>query len=230
MPVGVVAGDSPAEPDDGLYTQKVLEDLFVLLPAESRIADLYLGIEETLLRGQQRPGAVHIDGAPFEHHLPLLVRRFQPFASGRFGQQARNLSIVPPVGIFGPAVEKEPDGAGTLAPLHKERSGIAHPAAIRLRNNEFDAAQVHMGAFQMPFGLRLLRLGLDDDAHPLTRDDLPDDLGIHPGDRREFSGPVLLLMGPAEDGGAVGFPFSGHPPLSGVVHRFSSKNRSVISP
>ena len=36
------------------------------------------------------------------------------------------------------------------------------------------------------------------------------DLGVHPGNRREFSGPVGAFVRPGQPGGFVGFPLRGH--------------------
>ena len=48
----------------------------------------------------------------------------------------------------------------------------------------------------------------------LTRLDaaqVPDDLGVDPGDRRELAGPVVAVVGPGDPGRLVRLPFGGHP-------------------
>ena len=51
---------------------------------------------------------------------------------------------------------------------------------------------------------------LHQDAHALDAREMAHDVGIDPGNRREFAGPVGALVRPGEPGGFVRLPFGGH--------------------
>ena len=85
MAVGVVALDSPSQPDDVTDSEIVGEDLLESRAIEAGVASLDLA-EQTFLGRKQRAPAVDIDRAPFHHDrvvgLPCL-RRAASIAAAR---------------------------------------------------------------------------------------------------------------------------------------------------
>jgi hypothetical protein len=70
--VGIVAHDSAIEPDGLVDTEIVVKDALKLLAADARIALLHLA-QMALFGGEQRPCAVDVDGAAFEHALRAVL-------------------------------------------------------------------------------------------------------------------------------------------------------------
>jgi hypothetical protein len=65
VPVGVVADDPLAEPEDLLHAEIIAQVRFDLRTVHFRVA---VRVEQAGLRGQQRPGAVHLDGTALQDH------------------------------------------------------------------------------------------------------------------------------------------------------------------
>src|SRR5207249_11145070 len=74
--VGVVTFDPVSQPENLPDPEEIAEPALDLRFGEARIA---VGIEETLLAGEQRPRAVHLDAAPLEHHPRAQHRQAELF-------------------------------------------------------------------------------------------------------------------------------------------------------
>src|ERR1039458_7894086 len=93
-----------------------------------------------------------------------------------------------PIVMLGPRVEVEMhDGrapllhsAFCLLPSHKDRPGVARPAARGGMEHELNAVQVGARARKIAARELLIGVAVDEDADNLTRANLPHDLSINP--------------------------------------------------
>ncbi len=240
VPVGVVPGDAAAEPEHLARAEVGRQDPLELLARQPRVARLDV-VQQALLRRQQRPRAVDVDGPPLQHHPPGLAgdgRGRLPLPVPKAARDAigdRVVLLV--VGVLRPAVES-PVGDGHLpgAVLDEERAIVARPAPVGRRAEEVDHLEVRADAREQLARARLARRVVDQDAHPLAPRQVADHLAVDPGDRRQLARPVARLVRPGDPGGGVRLPLGGHdkPELSrrglaaGALH--SSIRRRVTSP
>jgi hypothetical protein len=211
--VGVVAGDAAPEPEGVRGAEEVAEDGLVLAARHAGVADLDLGVEEALLRREDRPAAVDVDGAALEDDpasFPLRGKDRQP---ERVRRPVRHAIVPPPVGVLRPAVEPEAaDGDSAASPVAPDegRAGVARPSAIGRDAEELHAGEVDARAREHSPRLRLVGAVLDQDPRRLPRRDPADDLRIDPRDRAEAAGPVGRVVRPADPGRRVRLPLRGH--------------------
>ena len=155
-----------------------------------------------------------------------------------FAEQARggfrDFRVFAPVVVFGPAIEMEMhDGgflnvppascrqnsflgsscrqdAGSTLALHKDRPGVARPAAIGGVRNEFNLPHIHADVLENAARKIFVSLVPDDEAHVFARRNFPHHFTVNPRDDLELARPVAGVVRPAEPGGLVLFPFGGH--------------------
>ena len=106
VPVGVVAEDAASEPDGVRRAEVIRECSFVVNAAHVRIAFLHLA-EQAFFCGENRAGAVDIDGAAFEHDAFFGRERTDFLECAAFDIKDADFFVVTPVGIFRPGVEAE---------------------------------------------------------------------------------------------------------------------------
>ena len=80
MPVGVVALDAVAQPENFAHAKIIAQPLLNLLPRKLRIA---IWIEQTSFGGEQRACAVHLDRAAFQYHVRIINRQTQRLCHAR---------------------------------------------------------------------------------------------------------------------------------------------------
>ena len=102
------------------------------------------------------------------------------------------------------------DGPGAVVDQER-RAGVAEPDAVGGRLDELDPPEVHPHLVQALGGSDLHLPPLDHDVDPLDPAQVPDDLGVDPGHRRELAGPVVAVVGPGDPGRLVRLPLGGHP-------------------
>src|SRR2546423_1435155 len=74
MAMCVIAGNSAAEPEHLLNSQRIGKHSLELVPLDSRIARLDR-IEQALLGGEQETGTVDVDAASLKDHASLTEHR-----------------------------------------------------------------------------------------------------------------------------------------------------------
>src|ERR1019366_2767488 len=194
-----------------------------LAPSQARIAHLNLGIEITLLGGQQRAAAVHLDTAAFNHEVFADVLRIKQVLAEKPRPGLRPPGVLLPVVMLRPRVVVEMhDGGLARLPfaichlpsafipstsLHEDRPDVARPAARGGVVDELDAAQVGARARKETARELLVGLAVDEDADDLPRANLADDLSIDPADGFHLAGPVDLIVRPDQPGRLVPLPF-----------------------
>src|SRR5262249_51411759 len=117
-----------------------------------------------------------------------------------------------PVRVLRPGVEapvRDPDLAVGLA-ADEEGAVVARPGAVGRDAEEVDAAEIDAGTAEHAPRRPLHRRVVDQDADALAGDELADDLGVDPRDRRELPRPVAPLMRPGEPGRRVRLPLGRH--------------------
>jgi hypothetical protein len=232
--VGIVAGDTVAEPENVGGTEIIAQDIFDFGAGHPGIARLDRA-EEALFGGEQGAAAIHVNAAAFEDYALGRCLRMPPRFS--FGRGARfphrfwlpegQFQAVVGVGdeggvfliivILGPGIEF-PVGDGDFAGgiFYEDGAGIAGPSAICRDAGKFYGGKIGAGIFQDVARGRFGVLSFDEDSHAFDPREMAHDFGVDPGDRREFAGPIGALVRPAEPCGFVRFPFGGHAEAEGV--------------
>src|SRR5262245_37749958 len=70
VPMRVVAGDAASEPEDIAHAEVVRERPLQRVPRQAGVPRLRLA-QQTLLRREQRPASVHVDGPALEDDINL---------------------------------------------------------------------------------------------------------------------------------------------------------------
>ncbi len=232
MAVGVVACDATSQPDHVAGPQVIGEDALDVRAAEPGVAGLNLA-EQALLGRQDRAAAIHVDRAALHHDPdpmpPLLYPRYPPRQSQPFRQPARQAAVVVVILVLRPGVEFPLDQADAarrarfvtlildgisrralVIPHDERRSRVAEPDAVRGRLEEPDSIDVDPGGVK-PVGCPALhRTVADHDVNGLGPAEHANDLGVHPRDRSELTGPVLAVMRPGNPGRRMRLPLRGH--------------------
>ncbi len=122
--------------------------------------------------------------------------------------------------VLGPGVELPVDQADAVG-----RSSALTPAASlttnvgpesRSQTRSVAALKNRTRSRSTPTAIELVghpalhRAIADDDVDRLDAAQVPDDLGVDPGDRRELAGPVVAVVRPGDPGRRVRLPFGGH--------------------
>ena len=146
--------------------------------------------------------------------LPLLQAEF-------FGDMVGDFVVELPVVVLGPGVELPVrDGDGVFV-FHEDRAGVACPDAVGGPLVEVDARDVCACALQDSVGAFCGGCIVDEDVHVLDAGEVADDVGVDPGDGREFARPVVGVVRPGDPGGGVRVPLGGHAVVVvswGVLH------------
>src|SRR2546428_7347512 len=121
--------------------------------------------------------------------------------------------VLLPVGILGPGVE--PEAGDRHLPLwwhasHEDRPEVPGPAAVRGKAEDLDPAEIDPGPRQHAPRLALVGCRAHEDARHLAGGELADDLGVHPGNRRELARPIAPVVRPSEPRRVVRLPLRGH--------------------
>ena len=119
--------------------------------------------------------------------------------------------------VLGPAVEfpvHETDfsvAVGAVIVLDDEGwAGVAHPAPIGGCLEESHGVLVNANGVKLVGHASFHRCARDDDMNRLDPAQVADDLGVNPADGREFSRPVVAVVGPGDPGCRVRLPLGGH--------------------
>ena len=138
MPVGVVADDAAAQPDDLAGGAVVGQILLDLGPAELRIA---VRIEQALLGRQDRPGSVAVDRPPFENDAGRRIaggRSARPRAAEPALSRS-NGGYLPPQALYSQSTSA---GGKPGGPGQKHRSVVASPNVVGRNLVQRDVRQV----------------------------------------------------------------------------------------
>src|SRR3989441_3821025 len=199
--VRVVACNPFAEPERIRDAESIVEDGLDLEPGQSGVAGLHLGIEQAFFRREQRAATVHIDAAALENNLRLDQRKLEPLRCA-LGDPV----VFLPVLVLRPGVEMEARDGEALISAHENRSEVPRPAAVGRKGQKVRAGEVHSDLLQDSTGLGLLSPGVDQYADHFARRQLANYLAVHPGDRREFPGPIGDVVRPADPGRRMRLP------------------------
>src|SRR5207244_12348403 len=148
--------------------------------------ELNRGIEQALIRGEERAAAVDVDAPALEHHACGHQRQLEP-RSHTF----RDAVVLFPVGILGPRVEAEPRDrhVGPRArPAHEQGSEVARPAAIGRKPEELDPAEGYAGPLEDAARLALVGARAHENPHALSGRQLADALAVDPAERPQPPG------------------------------------------
>ena len=152
--------------------------------------------------------------AAFEHDALAGVgaRRLLARQSGQPRDHGADHRVVLPVGILRPAIER---------PVHQDHVAASRPDAGWGRVAKPDAIGLHLveanaiarDVVRLECRARGVDhiLGVAEDFDRLVVGEHPDDLGVDPRNRSELSGPVRLVMRPADPGCPVRLPLRRHP-------------------
>ena len=207
MTVGIVTDDAVAEPEDVGDAEIVPEARLDLAPGEAGIP---VGVQQTGLGGEQRAGAVHVDGPAFHDDAGMEDRHPELVGDPRRNdviEVIRRVLAAPGVEapvddrLFHPAVARAVD---------EDRPVVTAPGVVRGvmveedvdRRDAFRAEELAHPGFEVRIG--------DVDVHFLVRHELAYHRREDAGYRLELVGPRRLLVGPAEPGAAVRGPLGGH--------------------
>ena len=161
--------------------------------------------------------AVYVNGSAFEHDPPIVPDDLADRSAEQL-RDRRGCGIVAlPVRILGPAV-KMPIGERDLARRLDDKDGtiISCPDAVGRDMIEIEPGDGRSGLAQHALD-PLLGLGIiDEDADDFALSQLADNFGVHPGDRREFAGPIRGVMRPGDPSRPVRLPLGGH--TDGIRH------------
>src|SRR5262245_26949752 len=212
--MSIVARDAFAEPERVRDTEHFAKDIFELIPGPPGISRLHGGIEQTLLRRDQRASSVHVDAAAFQYDFPIEQWQLELLGC------ANGDEVIPfPIFVLGPPVEMKsrdreapprglPPGVSFLP--HEDRTEVAGPAAVRGKTQKMHAVEFDAGSFEEPRSLCLMAFGIDEEPDAFAGREMPNDLAVHPWNGLELSRPIRLVVWPAEPRRRVGLPLSGH--------------------
>ena len=139
-----------------------------------------------------------------------VEKRSSEQTGGGFG----NFAVFLPVVILRPGVEVEVNdgslGLATLAAVDVDGAAVARPTTVGGMDDEFDARDIGTGAGEVTTGKAGFGLVTNEEADGFAGADVADHFAIDPADGVKLAGPVGFVVGPAEPGGGVRFPFGGH--------------------
>src|SRR5438309_5271007 len=134
-----------------------------------------------------------------------------------------NLVVFLPVSILRPPVEPETndrDFALLPSALNEHRTKVACPASIGGEAKELDSSEIGACAREHSSPARFVCLRVGDHSNDLVGSELLYNLGVYPGNHREFSRPVASIVGPANPCRFVRLPLGR--PAKGRLSQMSS--------
>jgi hypothetical protein len=191
-----VSGLSPAQPEHLADAQVLGQGRLDPFPGKVGIA---VGIQEALLRRQERPLAVDAGGSTFQDHGGLVATHPKMLRYAEGGE------LVPEVGeLAAPAVEPEPDGGDpAVGPADEEGSVVPDPGVIQLHLEEVDSRAQGRPSF-LPGG----RIG--EDRHGFEAADGRNDVSVGPLCLAGVAVPRGHPTGPGNVARRVVLPLRGH--------------------
>src|ERR1700751_1503669 len=99
-----------------------------------------------------------------------------------------------------PSAIRAGKGRLLLHGLQENAAGVAQPDAVSGPAMEADIVREGIAALENSAGLSRAGCVIDDQLDAFVLRQIADNLGVHPGNRLEFSRPIALIVRPREPG------------------------------
>jgi len=206
MPVGIVAFETLAQPDNLSDTQPLRESGFNFRARQGGVA---VGIKKALFSSEKGVLPVSIEGTA----LKDKIVSFEWCISKTTGGRRNDIIFIPRTIFLPPTIEGEVMGDTSGSPWsltkHKDRSAIAKPGIIIGDGHDFKiwGDKVSPTKSLMDFIRGCTVFG--DQINPLAGDECADHLQVGFLDSLKKPGPGLGVVGPSEPSGFMRFPLRG---------------------